>query len=211
MMMNEVIEKLNRFSVVNKNNLSLVILGGSRGCGYEDEDSDYDLNFYSDSDFEKWESCFDSYGYVQIKKNIIHWYLHPLDISHSIVPSEFFFYSKIPLYGPQCFYPYDNNGKILMNLFLKNSDDISTFYLRSFFNLYSIENQDYPKKWNYGLALLANYFKCADFSREEILSLKKEKSFSLDKNPVLFTALENLKKFVLSQDEFSLSDRLWKR
>lgn len=68
MMVNEVIEKLNDFSIVNKNNLSLVVLGGSRGCGYAEDGSDYDLNFYSDNDFKKWESCFDSYGYVKIKK-----------------------------------------------------------------------------------------------------------------------------------------------
>lgn len=209
MTVSEVVEKLNNFSVVNKGNISLAMLGGSRGCGCADEDSDYDLNFYSDNNFEKWESCFDSYGYVRIKRNIVHWYLHSSDISRSIYPTEIFFYSKTPLYGSECFYPCDKSGEILMNLFLRNADDISIFYLRSFFNLYSVENQNYPKKWNYGLALLANYFNCADFSREEILSLKKEKCFSLNKNPLLFAALKKLREFILSQDEFSLSDRLW--
>lgn len=209
MTVSEVTEKLNDFSIVDKNNLNLVVLGGSRGCGYAGEESDYDLNFYSDNDFKKWESCLDSYGYVKIKNSIVHWYLHPLDISCSTNPTEFFFYSKMPLIEPGCFYPCNKNGEILMNLFLKKSDDISLFYLRSFFDLYSIEKQDYPIKWNYGLALLANYFQCADFSRAEILSLKKEKTFSPNKNPLLFAALKKLREFILSQDEFSLSDRLW--
>lgn len=100
-------------------------------------------------------------GMLKLKKNVIHWYLHSLDISCSTDPAEFFFYSKMPLIGSECFYPCSKNGEILMNLFLNKSDDISLFYLRHFFGLYSIQKQNYPKKWNYGLVLLANYFKCA--------------------------------------------------
>lgn len=201
----EIVDFLNRSSVIKKDTISLVVLGGSRGCGFENENSDYDLNFYPRTGFENWESGMNTFGFVKIGKHLVHWYFHPMDLTLVNMLPEIFYYAKMPLQKEECFLIYDDVGKKYKDFLNKNADDISLYFLKKLFEGFESENKRifangsaFPLKWRYGLALLANYFGFSNYSKEEILEYKNNKNLPMDTRG-RGKGIENLMNFVIRQ------------
>lgn len=183
MKINNVVDFLETSSIFSKDDVSLIILGGSRGCGYDNECSDYDLNLYLRDQPKKWECCMNTYGFVKMGKYTVHWYSHPRDLSLVNIPAEIFYYAKMPLQKEECFLPCDDIGQKYMNFLKRNANDISLFFLKKLFDCLGdtrcgggvADGLSSSPKWYYGLMLLANYFELSNYSREEILECKSKK------------------------------------
>lgn len=181
----DIINLLETSSVIPKNDICLIILGGSRGCGYDDGDSDYDFNLYLRNPPKKWDCCLNTYGFVKIGKHLVHWYSHSYDLTSVNILPEIFYYTKMPLWKKEYFFPRDDIGQKYASFLQRNINDISLYFLKKLFSCSENKNEDNMKnfvnnpvfspKWYYGLMLLANHFGFSNYSREEILECKNER------------------------------------
>ena len=221
---NDIINLLETSSIISKDDVSLVILGGSRGCGCDDAESDYDFNFYFRDQPKKWECCMNTYGFVKIDKHVVHWYSHPRDLTLINALPEIFYYSKMPLWLDECFFPCDGIGQKYMYFLKRNNDSISLYFLKKLFD--SSENKSnnrvknfinsplFSPKWYYGFMLLANHFGLSNYSREEVLECKVERTPPIKTKDGL-EGVERLKEFVTCQSfDFSFlleENKIWKQ